>query len=90
MIRCTLLLLALVACGRTDSVLDRRDVATCETACVRLAELGCPEARMTPDGTTCPTACHRAERYVDLRHACIVHAASVDDVRACGTVRCVE
>jgi hypothetical protein len=63
-------------------------VATCERACMHLSELGCPESRITPGGTTCPTACRRASQLVDMDLECVVSSRDRDEVRACGTVRC--
>lgn len=64
--------------------------ATPEGACAHLAELGCPEAKTTPDGVSCPMVVRVAGRLADMKLACIAAAPSQDAVRACGTVRCRE
>lgn len=78
--------------GCTPPAADPSDAmpATPEGACAALAALGCPEAKTTPDGVSCPMVVRVAGRLADMRLACIVAAPSQDAVRACGTVRCRE
>lgn len=62
----------------------------CRDACKRLSELGCPEA-LTPDGgRSCYQLCTDIESNgkFALRPGCVSAARTVDQVRACGTVRC--
>lgn len=91
MIRHALVVLVLVACTPSPAT-DPSDQmpATPEGACAHLAELGCPEAKTTPDGVSCPMVVRVAGRLADMKLACIASAPSQDAVRACGTVRCRE
>ena len=99
--RTTLLLCALLAgasCREhpapivTAETLDAgdpaRSLATCASACARLATLSCPEGRPTPSGASCLEVClaARASR-IALPIACVSRAKDVAAVRTCG-VRC--
>ena len=61
----------------------------CERACARLAALHCPEAKPTKSGVACPALCDRAQALEEMPTACVVGAASIPAVRACG-VRCAD
>lgn len=65
-------------------------LASAEGACVRLAELGCAESRVSSAGITCPMAFRKMESLVDPKYACVVRAKDVAGVRACGSVRCAQ
>lgn len=77
-------------CDRTRTVLAPTDAypASPEGVCAHLAELGCPEAQVAPDGTSCPMVIRQAQKLVDMRLSCLAEASTVDDLRACRTVRC--
>lgn len=64
--------------------------SACGDACVQLAKLGCPESTPKPGEESCFIVCTRAEetKRFSLKPACIAKAATVAEVRACGTVRC--
>ena len=65
-----------------------RALATCASACGRLAAFGCPEGRPTPAGASCTEVCSAARQSrVDLPIACVTRATDIAGVRACG-VRC--
>lgn len=62
----------------------------CAKACEKLAILGCPEAMPMDAGKSCYLLCADAteSKKFDLKPACIADSKSIDDVKACGTVRC--
>ena len=64
--------------------------ASAEGACLRLAELGCSESRVTTAGITCPMAFRKMEQVTDPHYACVTRAKDVGSVRACGSVRCLQ
>ncbi len=64
--------------------------ASAEGACLRLAELGCSESRVTTAGITCPMAFRKMEQVTDPHYACVVRAHDTVGVRACGSVRCLQ
>jgi len=75
----------------TDAATDGEvKVPACGEACVQLAKLGCPEATPKQGEESCYVVCARAEetKRFSLKPACIAKAATVDEARACGTVRC--
>lgn len=61
-----------------------------EAACQNLRRLGCPEGDGVAGGRSCEeTFLMEANRvFVNFRPECIAAASSVDQVRACQTVRC--
>ena len=61
------------------------DPESCEAACARLAELGCPEAEPTPEGATCTEVCENVEHSgaVTLNPACVVGIDSCDELDPC-------
>lgn len=62
--------------------------ADCRLACESLAKLGCPES--APAGRTCGCVCAFAEDAgLPLNAWCIAAASTPDQIRACGTVRCL-
>lgn len=60
----------------------------CGQACSNLYRLGCVEGR--PSGTSCYTACIRMAALQRIPAACWARANSVDELRACGRVRCLQ
>ena len=62
----------------------------CKNACLRLRQLGCPEAETPDGGKTCYMLCADAEASgkFRLKPDCVAAAQTVETVRACGTVRC--
>ncbi len=83
--------MALAACPLRNPVPVEPDYpASAEGACLRLAELGCPESRVTTAGITCPTAFRKMEQVTDPHYACVIGAHDVAGVRACGSVRCLQ
>lgn len=63
---------------------------SCEQACTRLIDLGCPEGAPSSGGVSCLEVCVTAVRAgVDLEPACVAQAADVASVRRCG-VRCQQ
>jgi len=62
----------------------------CMRACATLKKLGCPEAETPDGGDTCVALCQRAQdtKKFDMRPQCVSDAGSVEQLRACGTVRC--
>lgn len=67
-----------------------KKISPCGDACVQLAKLGCPESTPKPGEESCYVVCARAEetKRFSLKPTCIAKAATVAEVRACGTVRC--
>lgn len=61
----------------------------CEIACKNLRRLNCPEAKPNAKGMECAEVCRRAERLRDMNTVCVATAGDLDDLRECGTVRCV-
>lgn len=61
-----------------------------EAACQNLRRLGCPEGDGVAGGRSCEeTFLMEANRvFVNFRPECIAAASSVEQVRACQTVRC--
>lgn len=59
-----------------------------EAACSTIARLRCPEATLT--GPSCPAVIRRAEELRDMHLPCVAGARTVDELRACGSVRCIE
>lgn len=59
-----------------------------EAACSTIARLRCPEATLT--GPSCPAVIRRAEELRDMHLPCVAGARTVGELRACGSVRCVE
>ena len=90
--------LALSACYKCDGPECRNihpDIqpdypASAEGACLRLAELGCTESRVSTAGITCPMAFRKMESLTDPHYACVVRARDIAGVRACGSVRCLQ
>ena len=63
--------------------------ADCRLACESLAKLGCPESATPPGGRSCGSVCAAAlEQGIDLPTICIANASTVDQVRACGMIKC--
>jgi hypothetical protein len=62
----------------------------CAKACATLKRLGCPEAARPDGGRTCYAVCAEAEKggHFSLRPSCVAPAVSVEELRACKTVRC--
>ena len=58
-----------------------------EEACANLAGLGCSEG---VDASCAATMQATDGKVVDIKAACLAAAKTVGDVRACGTVECVE
>lgn len=62
--------------------------ADCRLACESLAKVGCPESH--PAGRSCASVCAAAQAGGrDLKPWCIANASTPDQMRACGTVRCL-
>ncbi len=61
---------------------------TPEGACYALDAVGCPEAKPTSNGVSCPTVLRNASKLRDMKIVCISEARSQDEARQCGTVRC--
>lgn len=61
----------------------------CVKVCTNLARLHCPEA-VTPDGgKPCVEVCQHSEAIgLTLKPSCVAAAKTLDELRACGTVRC--
>jgi hypothetical protein len=59
--------------------------ANCATACARLGELGCPEAK-----PSCEPVCRKvlATRLTPFDVACVSRAVNVEAVRTCPAIRC--
>jgi hypothetical protein len=64
--------------------------SSCAAACARLAELECPEGAPTKGGESCEAVCISASSVQAFPLACISVAGSVEEVRACGRVRCLR
>lgn len=63
---------------------------TCETSCVNLRKLGCPEGLPSKRGTSCEGICERMlkTKASNPRVACVTAATDIMSVRACGSVDC--
>lgn len=94
-----LALVATVACSSSpppapnapdepDAAAARGSSARCEKACARLSELGCPEARPTSSGESCPRVCLKALELRPLPLECWAGAGDVPSARGCGSLRC--
>ena len=61
---------------------DAAPVATCASACARLAFLGCPEGLQAD----CASTCRDTQGVLtDLHLGCLASAPDAETVRACGT-----
>ena len=73
--------------GQDATVLPDGALATpCEASCYAYRTLGCPEGAPTKGGHSCEEVCQNAAKNgIDLAgaSACIVEAASCQEVRAC-------
>lgn len=72
---------------------DGYAVPACANACAMLQRLGCPEGVGRPGEDSCYVVCKRAETTrgrIDLKPSCVSAARTKDDVRSCGTYRCLE
>jgi hypothetical protein len=60
----------------------------CAAACSRLAALGCPEAKPTPNGATCTDVCLNAEDsgVLSMQTDCVVQASDCPAARACAAI----
>ena len=74
--------------GPTTTTFTLTNPATCEDACKRLGELGCPAAKPTEKGTTCTEVCENAEHsgLTLWGTRCMVRATSCAEADACGSV----
>lgn len=70
-----------------DAAVDPPD---CVAACANMKRLGCPEAE--PAGRTCGGVCAAAlkTKRIDLHLFCVANAQTIEDVRECRTVRCLQ
>ena len=72
--------------------LDAVKLDDCARACatMRLPSIRCPEADPVDAGDSCETVCRHVATtgLTDLKPKCIASAKTVEEVRACGTVRC--
>ena len=67
---------------------DSTAAGSCEAACKRLSELGCPEGRNSESGASCVNVCGTAGRLRKLPTSCWANAKSKEEARACGALRC--
>ncbi|MDQ1343257.1 MAG: hypothetical protein QG586_390 [Pseudomonadota bacterium] len=84
--RALLAFLLLAACGPLPSPTpgpSPASVATCETACARGAELGCPWSQPTPRGMACHDVCALASRIAPWGVSCLSTAQSCEAADAC-------
>lgn len=65
-------------------------VPDCQKACIKLGEIGCPEAIRKAGEDSCYVVCKRAQESgkFDFKPACIAKARDKSSVLACGTYRC--
>lgn len=72
-----------------DAVLDSAGTQ-CARACANLKSLGCPESETPTGGDSCVDLCQKAQKSgkFDMKPQCVLDAGSVEQLRACGTVRC--
>jgi hypothetical protein len=56
--------------------------SSCADACANLVLLKCPEG-LRGD---CESSCLHGSEITDFKTTCLAHAASVDEVRRCGTL----
>jgi hypothetical protein len=59
--------------------------ATCETACARLQQLGCPSGKPTPKGAPCLEVCEhvQASGLIEWDLICIARAVSCGETDVC-------
>ncbi len=84
-------LLMLMGCTVVDDVSDAstrdggRRWYACETACARLAELGCPAGEPDEEGTECYDVCHELEEVLPaaFHTKCVTNADSCEAADAC-------
>ena len=62
----------------------------CDRACVNLRALGCPEGTPVTGGDSCEDVCARSDLsgHFSIKPQCLADSGSVEQLRACGTVRC--
>lgn len=67
--------------SQPDGGAEAGDSSPCGRACARLEQLGCPEAKPTPKGTTCSEVCENAvAEGIKLDTDCIERATACSDV----------
>jgi hypothetical protein len=76
----------------SDARMDAPRASACSRACAKLKAVGCPEAEQIDGGLACVDLCDKAEASgkFTLKPECVAAAASVEAVRACGSVRCAK
>lgn len=61
---------------------------TAGRACDALRRLQCPEGEPTRSGASCEQVWAKAEELQPMPAECVATAATIEQVRACGLVRC--
>ena len=68
-----------------------QDTPSCDTACKNLTVIGCQESQPTDSGITCSFVCSELielEKSIDVE--CISSAKTKEEVRNCGSIRCLD
>lgn len=62
----------------------------CEPACLNLARLDCPEAKVTKAGTSCVALCEMvvSRGLSEIDTACISGSSNRPEVQTCAGIRC--
>jgi hypothetical protein len=84
-------LAAVVSCAQKPPSPPRpplNSAADCESACINLGRLGCPESKGAISGESCARRCLVASELRSLPVACWTSADSAAEARACGSLRC--
>lgn len=86
----SVLFLASVACEELPIRRPEPGQPGCEPACLALARLDCPEAKVTKAGTGCTEMCERIldRGLSEIDTACISGASNPAEVRTCPGIRC--
>lgn len=81
-----MLIVALTGCATVPPQPTPVGASSCETACARLAQLGCNAAKPTSMGTPCATVCANVETsgVVSYSVECVTTAESCAAADRCG------
>lgn len=80
------------ASDASTATLDAALQDACSAACGQLGKLGCPESNTPDGGKSCVQLCRDAEASgkFSLKPMCVSGAQTIEQLKACGTVRCLK
>jgi hypothetical protein len=89
MSRIILMVLLLMGCGAPQpKPVEPNDTDQCKPACVRMADLGCPEGEPLGNGMSCQQFCEDTQsRGHALNPTCLAKISSCGEIDACSVNR---